>query len=236
MSISETLIEYIRENRFSTTEIADSLSKTGAIPKLFPVCKGSYAVGLARCLFTANGSNFYLHEQLDLIQPGEIALVFSKYCEGQAVFGDIVAKYMLSVRRAEGIVVQGEMRDATELAERNYPLWCNGYTPIGCINKPTSPFPWEDQEALELRYTNAILVCDDCGVVAIPKEHHNLAMKDRLEGLRLQEEVWNFCIDELGWNTERTICAKDYLNHLDLLPEAYREKEHLLRINFATKP
>ena len=236
MSYPSKLVEFIYRNRFSTTEIADSLGKTGNIPRLQPVLNGAYKVGVAKCIFTANGSNYYLHEQLDSIGEGDIVLVFTQYCDGKAVFGDIVAKYILDVRKAEGIVVQGDMRDLSELKSRKYPVWCSGFTPIGCVNKATSPFPYEDRESLEVKYNGSILICDDCGVVAIPIKYQTERMMRRLEGMRLQEDVWNYCIDELGWNTVQTICDKEYLQKPELLPSKYRDKLDLLRINFASEP
>jgi len=147
-----------------------------------------------------------------------------------------VAKYMLDVRKAKGIIVQGLMRDVNELRARKYPVWCAGYTPIGCVNKPTTPFAYEDRDALETRYGGCILVCDDCGVVAIPEKYQTEKMLRRLEGMRLQEDVWNYCIDELGWNTDRTICDKDYLNKPELLPAKYRDRLDLLQIKFGKEP
>jgi len=181
MSIANKMIAYITENQFSSTEIADSLSKTGDIPLLYPAVEGSYA-------------------------------------------------------KAKGIIVQGLMRDVNELRARKYPVWCAGYTPIGCVNKPTTPFAYEDRDALETRYGGCILVCDDCGVVAIPEKYQTEKMLRRLEGMRLQEDVWNYCIDELGWNTDRTICDKDYLNKPELLPAKYRDRLDLLQIKFGKEP
>jgi len=236
MDYTKLIIEYLNSNRFSTTEVADAIGKTGAIPSLYPVSTANYVVGKANCLFTSHGSNYELHCQLDKIEAGDIALVFTKYCDGQAIFGDIVAKYMLDVRNAKAIVTQGAMRDIDELKERDYPVWCSNVTPIGCINKPTSVFPYEEKESLLFKYNNAILVCDECGVVAIQSKYHTQHTIDRLKALRLQEAVWNYCIDTLGWNTERTICYKDYLNHMNLLPEHLQLQLDLLKCDFTSPP
>ncbi len=236
MDIKQKIIEYIKEQKFSTTEVADSLAKTGEIPSLFPVQQEGYLVGEARCIFTAYGTNYYVHEQADTIKPGEIALIFTKHCEGQAIFGDIVAKYIFEIKGAAGAVVQGAMRDLDELRERGYPIWCEGFTPIGCINKPTSPYPYEEKEVILHKYEGCILVGDSCGVVAIPAQFQNDGMIKRLRALRLQEDAWNYCIDELGWNTIETICDKRYLSEIDSLPSKYRENLELLKMDFSKEP
>ena len=230
------MIDFIRENKLSTTEVADSIAKTGGIPSLSPVCVGDYMVGVARCMFTANGTNYYLHGQLDDIEQGEIPLIFSKYCEGRAIFGDIMAQYMIDRKKAQGIVLQGEIRDLDCIRRLGYNIWHNGTTPVGCINKPTTPFPAEEESALRYRYDNCILVCDGCGVVAIPEKYHNNNTLDRMKALQLQEKVWNYCIDELGWDTVDTICNKRYLKEVDVLPEEIIKHIDLLKIDFSIKP
>ncbi|MBU2971744.1 RraA family protein [Pseudoalteromonas sp. C2R02] len=236
MDYTSKLISYLQKHKFSTTEIADSLGKTGEIPSLLSITGDQYIVGKARCLFTANGTNYYLHEQIPNIEEGEIALVFTKHCEGMAIFGDIVAKYILEIKKAAGIVTQGAMRDIDEIRDRKYPIWSIGQTPIGCINKPTMPYPYEEKNTLLHKYDGCILVCDDCGVVAIPKEYHNQEMLYRLTAMKAQEEVWNYCLDELKWDTVQTICNKEYLKHPELLPQKYQDKLELLQTNFATEP
>lgn len=235
-SIKDELIKFLRTNKISTTELADSLAKTGGIPALLPIIAESYAVGVAHCIFTANGSNYYVHEQVTAIQPGEIALIFSEYCEGRAVFGDIIARYILEVKKATAVVVQGAIRDADEIRESGYPVWSQGFAPIGCVNIPTVPFPADQEHSLRQKYENCILVCDGCGVVAILEKYQNEDTLRRLQALRVQEQVWNHCIFELGWNTYETICQKRYLKEPEVLPAEFAEKLDLLQTNFAKKP
>ncbi len=236
MNFYQELKDYIEKEKMSSTEIADAMGKTGAIPHLHPVSEADFVIGKMRCLFTANNSNYYLHTQLDLIEEDEVVVVFTEGCENKAIFGDIVCKYMLEVKKAKAVVVQGFMRDIDVIKERNYALWCQGYTPIGCFNRETSPYPYEKKNIKMQKYAGSLVVCDATGVVSIPECYFNQSMLNRLKGLRLQEEVWNYCISDLGWNTDRTICKKDYLNHMDKLPKRFQDNEELLRIKFGAEP
>ncbi len=103
----------------------------------------------------------------------------------------VVAKYLLLYVQANAIVCSGKMRDAGALLRENYPVWCNGITPIGCFNKKPKrafdPLIIQEQRA---KYDEAIAVCDDCGVVTIPKELHTKEFLDKLIAIEEQEDIW----------------------------------------------
>ena len=42
---------------------------------------------------------------------------------------------MILYREAVGIISNAPLRDANDLIKQNYPVWCNGFTPVGCFNK-----------------------------------------------------------------------------------------------------
>ena len=45
MDITEKIIDYIQTNKVSSTEVADCLGKTGAIPNVYPVNPGQFRAG-----------------------------------------------------------------------------------------------------------------------------------------------------------------------------------------------
>ena len=60
------------------------------------------------------------------------------------------------------------MRDAHRLIKEKYPVWCTGFSPVGCFNtKNEEPF---DKNIIEERMNainGGVMVCDDSGVVII---------------------------------------------------------------------
>ena len=60
------------------------------------------------------------------------------------------------------------------------------------------------------KYNGAIAVCDDCGVVIIPKEYHTEDFYKSLEFIEEQEDIWFDCIDRLKMSTFETVCLKKY--------------------------
>lgn len=207
------ITDYIRRNRVSSTEVADCLGKSGAIPGITPVNQGHFRVGKVYWGYAFGESNWHIHEQIQSVEEGDILVVDVFDCQDRAIFGDIVSKFLLLYKQVNAIVVDGNLRDASRLIKENWPIWCQGFNPIGCFNKNvpvTTP-----KEVLAARYDylhGAIAVCDDTGVVIIPSSHHNASFLEKLQFIEEQEDIWYECIDRRKWSTFETICLKKYLD------------------------
>jgi len=163
-------------------------------------------------VYTYEESNWPLHEQIRDIEEGDIVICQGFDCHGRALFGDLVSKYILLYQQASAIVARGMLRDAHRLVKEQWPIWCEGYNPEGCFNvRPRFQLdPLIIAEGKE-NYHGAIAVCDDTGVVVIPKEHHTLEFLDKLKAIEEMEDIWYECIDRRKWSTFDTVCLKKYL-------------------------
>ncbi len=211
------IIEFCRNNRVSTTEVADALGKSGVIPNIFPINPGQHKVGQVRCIFTANNSNYDVHDQVIDVKPEDVVIVFCANCEGRAIFGELVAKYILLYQKAAAVVVQGFVRDYAALRREGFAIWAEGTTPLGCYNTPAESFPIDSKNDIMKKFEGGIAICDDGGVTVIPKENVNHEMLHQLENIEIQEDIWFFCLDALKWNTKKIVCDKAYLKETDLL-------------------
>ena len=212
MDIYGQIIDYLKRNRVSTTEVADALGKTGVIPNLLPINRGHYAVGEVKWIYAYSESNWPVHEQIQNIEERKIIFVESFDCNERAIFGELVSKYLLLYRQSEAIVVKGKMRDAAGLIRENWPIWCDGFNPVGCFNKkPEKDFNEKiRQEHMEM-YDRTIAVCDDCGVVLIPKEKITKEFLEKLHQIEKQEDIWFDRLDHYKDNTFDIVCNKTYL-------------------------
>ncbi len=211
MDIQQKLIEYIKKNRVSSTEVADCLGKTGAIPNVKALNRGHFEVGNVFWAYAYGGSNWDLHEQLQHVKENDIVLVEVFDSNNKAVFGDLVSKYLILYRQVSAIVVTGNLRDVPRLMKENWPIWCEGFNPIGCENVQLES-KLDEKIIIERRnkYHGAIAVCDDTGVVLIPKSFHNEEFHRRLEFIELQEDIWYECIDRKKMTTFEAVCLKKY--------------------------
>lgn len=209
-TVAQAIYEYIKDNRVSTTEVADALNKTGELdPKLHILTPGSRAVGFIHYVPAVNGSNWHTHIYMSDTPRDSVVYVEGLNCEGKAIFGSLVAKYAMLYRGAAGLVVGGLLRDTHTLVKERYPIWCYGATPIGCHNKEVE----FDKTAFEKRraeLAGSLLVADDSGVVIIRREQLTEDFLKRLEFIEQQEDIWFDCIDRLKWDTFDTVCLKKY--------------------------
>ena len=218
-------VRLIESNKISTTEIGDVLGKSGQIDGVHPLISGMFKVGEVKFIYAINNSNYEVHQQLaeaDDIE-GKILFVYNVNCD-RSIFGDLVSKYIMLYKRAKAIVINGKLRDAHSLIKEKYPIWLQDVSPIGCVNKVNgSPIDKDLYYELKERYDGSIMVCDDSGVVMIPKEKINEQLINKLNFIELQEDIWYYCVDTLKMSTFDTVCKKKYLEE-DILPAALYEK------------
>lgn len=215
--IQDKIITKIRRNRISTTQVADCLGKTGAIPDVRPLRQSTFAVGPVFLAYAYNESNWELHEQIQDVAPGDIVLVETDQCNDRAIFGELVAKYLALYRGAAAIVVNGHVRDANHILKEQYPVWCKGATPIGCFNRPNNePIDSVVLGKWKEAYQGAVAVCDDSGVVVIPPDRITESFLDNLDFIELQEDIWFYYLDTKKMSTYETVCLKKYREDEDL--------------------
>lgn len=212
-TIKNNIIDYLVRNRVSTTEVADALGKTGVIPNLLPVNKGHYKAGKIKWVYAYGESNWPVHKQIQNIEEDCIVFVDTFGCGDRAIFGELVSKYLLLYCQSKALIIRGKMRDAAALMKENWPIWCDGFTPIGCFNrKPDFELDKNLRTDGFEKYDGAIAVCDDCGVVVIPKEKISEEFLCALHHMEDQEDIWFDRLDHYKENTFEIVCQKKYLN------------------------
>lgn len=205
--IYDEIIGKIKKNRISTTEVADVLGKTGEVWLVQPINRGFHKVGRIHLTFAHKNSNWVMHRDIEDLQPDTILLVDLIDCDDRAPLGDIVAKYALLYCGASAIVVNGKVRDAARLIKENWPIWSTGASPIGCVN--TESDGHADVE-LDLEMANGIAVCDDSGMIVIPKSKISEDFLIGLDQIEALEDAWYECIDRRKLSTFQTICLRAY--------------------------
>jgi len=227
----ELILEDIKTNRISSTEIADALGKAGVLPELKPLNKGKYVAAKVFYVYTWAQSNWPLHEQIQRAPRGSIVYVDSFDCDSRAVLGDLVAKQLFIYQKVSALVVNGNIRDAHRLIKEDYPIWSLGATPLGCHNKKV---PLDNTTSIKAKlrsdlFANSILVADDSGCTLIQNDRINNELARALAHIELQEDIWYYCLDTLKMSTFEIICEKQYLYTPDLLPPSLISKLNLLK-------
>lgn len=210
---TKAIVDYLERNRVSTTEVADALGKMGVLPELMPINRGHYRAGKVKWIYAYEESNWPVHEQIQDIEENCIIFVEAFDCGERAIFGELVSKYLLLYRKSKALVIDGKMRDAAGLIKENWPIWCNGLSPVGCFNrKPKKKFDEEIRKQHYDQYDGAVAVCDDCGVVVIPKDCLTKEFLVKLTNMENQEDIWFDRLDHYKENTFEIVCLKKYLD------------------------
>lgn len=213
LNLKNKIIDYIKRNRVSSTEIADCLEKSGSVFNANALNKGHFTVGSVFYVYACNGTNWDVHEQIQNVNDNDIVFIETFDNLDKAIFGDLVSKYLLLYKQAGAIVTNGLLRDAPRLIKENWKIWCKGFNPVGYINEKVE-LNFEQISKIKIqkeKYHGAIAVCDDTGVVIIPKECHNEDFLKKIEFMENQEDIWFECIDRKKYSTFETICLKKYL-------------------------
>lgn len=212
MDIQKEIIKKIKKNRISTTEVADCMGKAGVLKHAHAVNRGHFAVGNVKWIYAYKESNWSVHEQIRSVKEGDVVLLEAFDCKDRATIGELVTKFMILYCQAEALVTNSYLRDANDLIKQNYPVWCRGFTPVGCFNKKIEePLDKKIRELHENMYEGSIAVCDDTGVVIIPKEYHTKEFCQKLDDIENQEDIWFECLDHRKWDTYDIVCLKKYL-------------------------
>lgn len=224
MSYQDKILEYCIANRVSTTEVADALGKAGVLSRVLPINFNQFRVGPVRVVFTANNSNYAVHDQIRDVQKGEVVIIFAHNCDDRAIIGDLICKYILLYKGAAAVVVQGLVRDAARLRREGFAIWSEGVSPLGCYNTPAAPYPADIEAQMRKSYEGGIAICDDGGVTVISQSLLTAEMLDRLRRIEMQEDIWFFCLDTLKWDTKKIVCDKAYLTEQGLLSSIHIEQ------------
>ncbi len=211
-TLTDRIVDKIQRNRISSTEIADCIDKTGAIPQVHALNRGHHRVGRVFWTYAYNESNWELHEQIRNAPARSIVVTETFQCGTRAIYGSLVAKFLILYRQVGGLVVSGNLRDAPDLIKENWPVWLEGLTPVGCFNRQNpQPIDANLMEERRAQYDGAIAICDDTGVVIVPKKSLDEAFLGKLDWIEEQEDIWFDCIDRRKWDTFEAVCLKRYL-------------------------
>uniref|UniRef100_UPI0035AF533C RraA family protein n=1 Tax=Hylemonella sp. TaxID=2066020 RepID=UPI0035AF533C len=111
--------------------ISDGMSRMSAGgPRLRPMHKSGYLAGPALTVKTRPGDNLLIHKALAMAQPGDVIIVDAGGDLTNSLFGEIMVS-MAVKKGVAGVVLNGAIRDAEEIAEGNFPIYAAGVTHRG---------------------------------------------------------------------------------------------------------
>ncbi|GGE79082.1 dimethylmenaquinone methyltransferase [Nesterenkonia cremea] len=199
---------------FPTAAISDGLGRIGGAPGLRPFTKAVEIAGPAFTVHTRPGDNLAVHQALDLIEPGEILVVAGGGDRTRALIGGLACHYA-ERRGVAGIIVDGAVRDLTELGEMSMPIFALDFSHQG----PYKEGPGELGGPVAIRGTSVdtgdVVVTDEDGVAFVPRARIAEAAQGA-QAIAENEERSMAAIARDSW--ERSFLAEVTLRHIDRAP------------------
>jgi len=151
-----------------------------------PLAPGMKICGQARTVTGMVGDNGAAHAAIGLVEPGDILVVDARGHTETAVWGGIMTRAAMQ-QKLGGIVLDGAVRDASEIRELGFPTFAVGICPAGpskgfggiidgpisCAGCPVRP--------------GDLVLGDDDGVAIVPLERQAEVLAASLE--KIKQEI-----------------------------------------------
>ena len=197
-----------------TSIISDMLNRMNAMhASIKPVTQNVRIAGPAVTVKCMVGDNIMSHHAIYIAEEGDVLVIDARGHVDTSVWG-FIQTTASRLRKLEGVVIDGAIRDVQETRESGYPVFCKGATPAGphkgwggsinepiqCGGVPVSP--------------GDIIVGDDDGVVVVPQGVAKEVLDKSLERM-VEEEEWMRKITE-GLSTVEILGFDEKIKQLGL--------------------
>ncbi|MXQ13096.1 RraA family protein [Microvirga makkahensis] len=199
-TVSPEVVERFRA--LPVANVSDSMSRISAAgPRIRPMHRSGVLAGPALTVRTRPGDNLMLHKAIDIAAPGDVIVVDGGGDLTNALMGELMLAHAIR-RGVAGFVLNGAIRDAAALYERNLPVFAAGVTHRG----PYRDGPGEIGFPISIDgmiFEPGDLVLGDCdGIVVVPQdqvENVYVAAKAKHEAENRQMEATEAGTVDRSW-------------------------------------
>lgn len=160
-----------RFEALSTSLISDVFDRWAGAPGILPVAAlkpGKVVAGPAFTVRTRPGDNLVVHKALDIAEPGDFVVVAAGGATDRAILGGLMAHYS-ATRDLGALVVDGAVRDASDLDKIGLPVFARGLSHLG----PYKDGPGELRGQVSIAglpvANGDIVIGDEDGICVVPR-------------------------------------------------------------------
>jgi 4-hydroxy-4-methyl-2-oxoglutarate aldolase len=167
-------------------------------PGISPIQQGARIGGSAVTVSCAPGDNLMVHAAVEMIEPGDVLVVTTTTPADNGMFGELLATSVMA-RGCAGVVVDGGVRDVSDLRRMGLPVWSRVVHAAGTVKAtPGSVNLPVACGGVTIR-PGDVVVADDDGVAVVERERaEDVVEAVRARLLRENETRARLAAGELG--------------------------------------
>lgn len=167
--IERAPVELIEKFRgIPSSNIGDIMNRLYCMSGAIKAMTNIPLLGPAFTVKVPEGDNVFLHQAIELAQPGDIIVVDSSGCETRSLMGEMMFTYSRA-RGIGGFVLDGSIRDVESLTTLNMPVYARAVTPQGPLKNGPGEINVPIACGGQVVMPGDIVVGDGDGVCVIPK-------------------------------------------------------------------
>lgn len=163
---AESLLAKIRD--IPTSILSDAMNRMNSMSAgIKPLAAETRILGQAVTVQAMVGCNLMSHIAIYKAKPGDVIVFDARGHIDTAVWGYLQTRACM-LRKLGGVVIDGSVRDSSEIRSSRFPVYCRGITPAGPHKG------WGDNLNVPIQcgqvpvHPGDIIAGDDDGVVVIP--------------------------------------------------------------------